>query len=50
MVAPLLDYLVGIIPRRFAGTEYNASGQTELVDGPRVRGFNRSKIGDESVI
>lgn len=50
MVAPLLDYLVVIIPPRFAGSEYNAGGQTELVDGPRVRGFNRSKIGDESVI
>lgn len=50
MAARLLDYLVVTIAPRFVGGEHSVRVQTELLNGPSMKGFHHSKIGDDLVL
>jgi 3,4-dihydroxy 2-butanone 4-phosphate synthase/GTP cyclohydrolase II len=50
MAARLVDYLVVTVVPRFVGGPQRVRVQTELMEGPGMRGFMHSKIGDDLVL
>ena len=50
MASRLVDFLVITIAPRFIGGEHGVRVQTDLLEGPGVRNFYHSKIGDDLVL
>jgi 3,4-dihydroxy 2-butanone 4-phosphate synthase/GTP cyclohydrolase II len=50
MASRLVDFLVITIAPRFIGGEHGVRVQTDLLEGPGVRNFHHSKIGDDLVL
>jgi GTP cyclohydrolase II len=50
MTSHLVDFLVVTIAPRFIGGEHGVRVQTELLEGPGMRNFHHSKIGDDLVL
>ena len=50
MAARLVDYLVVTVVPRFIGGPHRVRVQTELMEGPGMRGFLHSKIGEDLVL
>ena len=50
MASRLVDFLVITIAPRFIGGEHGVRVQTDLLEGPGVRNFHHSKMGDDLVL